>query len=248
MKFVDTGEQEVGVCIIVPSAGGLARYTMFELSIEALVAPVGSGLARCEGITGFAYGINEVVGRIIAPYYWLLDDDHEFDADVLLRLIKHRVPVVSALTVTKQPPFKPVIFKGQEPSKCEKHGYAKCEMCQHKEGIEHIWYDWDDLSGRYGIMPVFAGPKPGMLIARQVFDAMPKPWFEVGQYESDKLGEDLWFCEKLRKAGIPMYVDLDAVTGHIAPCAIRPVRKKDGSFTVKLHWGNNMSLVLGSPK
>jgi hypothetical protein len=55
-----------------------------------------------------------------------------------------------------------------------------------------------------------------LLIRKEVFEKIPRPWFE---FEWDKnhdsyLGEDYSFCEKVKKAGFDIYCDPFAVAKH----------------------------------
>lgn len=58
-----------------------------------------------------------------------------------------------------------------------------------------------------------------MLIKTSVFLDIPQPWFPIEWVEElgDYRGEDWAFCERLDKAGIPIYVDLglSRVIGHV---------------------------------
>lgn len=72
-----------------------------------------------------------------------------------------------------------------------------------------------------------------VLIRRDVFSQIERPFFstELSFDKASKLqGEDLYFCEKLKKAGIPVVVDTNVICGHmkmvdLASMALR--RKKE---------------------
>jgi hypothetical protein len=59
------------------------------------------------------------------------------------------------------------------------------------------------------------------------------------------MGEDLYFADKLREAGVPICVDVDAAIGHFAPAAAWPVRDENGLFSVTLVWENGEQFRLG---
>lgn len=50
-----------------------------------------------------------------------------------------------------------------------------------------------------------------MLIKREVFEKIAKPWFTVGYNPMTNLeiGEDYWFCQQCEKQNIPIYIDHD---------------------------------------
>lgn len=53
-----------------------------------------------------------------------------------------------------------------------------------------------------------------MLIAREVFEKVPPPWFQC--YEKGNAQEDIYFCLKAKKYGFQVYVDTGLSLGHIA--------------------------------
>ena len=57
-----------------------------------------------------------------------------------------------------------------------------------------------------------------VLVRTSVFPRLKYPWFSWVNYQGaarNVLGEDLFFCEELRKAGIPRYVDARVGCGHM---------------------------------
>lgn len=54
------------------------------------------------------------------------------------------------------------------------------------------------------------------LVKTDVFKAIPRPWFKWVNYSNgDVLTEDLYFCEELRKAGVPRHLDTRVACGHL---------------------------------
>jgi hypothetical protein len=231
MQYVETGEKAVDVLVMVPQARGQTRYTMFEIALQDMQAPLGSNLARIQGISGIAAGVNQVIKTTKASYYWFIDDDHWFDVQVLLKLLRHKLPVVVAVTMMKEPPFTPVIIQG---------------IKKDDEGFEqHIPYQLIDMTNKYGLQPIFASGRPGMLVAREVFEKIPPPWFILGHFNPEYPAEDLYFCKLLREHGIQLFADFDTFTGHIGPVAIIPHRLPDGRVVPALRWDNGKMVILG---
>jgi hypothetical protein len=227
------------VTVVVPS-GVLARYTTFEISTDALQAPPGSALYRARG-PSVAKNRNEVLRHSQDAYFWLIDDDHEFDANILMSLLDHfmhggrdSVPdlsVVTALTMFKTPGFHPTIFSEQATNPVD--GYPMFKTVT-----------WADLAGHRGLYgPVWACNVSGMLIPRVVLEKVNAPWFQLGQLNPEQAHEDVYFCQLLREAGIPIYVDLDVTMGHLNPVAARPRQAKDGTWNLELHWGGGERLT-----
>lgn len=56
------------------------------------------------------------------------------------------------------------------------------------------------------------------LVRTSLFEKLKFPWFDWVNYDDDKhsqLSEDLFFCERCRKANIPIYTDTRVVCGHM---------------------------------
>ena len=62
------------------------------------------------------------------------------------------------------------------------------------------------------------------LIKTEVFQRLKYPWYDWVNYEDRRmLSEDLFFCERCRKAGIPIYSDTRAGCGHLLRHIQQPV-------------------------
>lgn len=57
-----------------------------------------------------------------------------------------------------------------------------------------------------------------ILIRKEVFEKLEKPyfleWSPIMPEDVHKFGEDLWFCDRLAQAEIPLYVSLNCYVGH----------------------------------
>jgi len=228
MQVVESAYKPVAVCI--PS-GGMTRYLLFETSLEGLCVPDKTCIYRIASASP-AKNRNDAV-RLAGPevsHFFFMDDDHHFDMDLVLRLLRWNVPVVGALVSFSKPPFHPVLFKGET----------------HENGRKQfISIPWSELDGRLGLYPVFAAAGAGILVRRDVFEKIPDPWFALGRYTADECAEDMYFYEQCRNAGFPIYVDLDSPVGHFAPVAAWPVRREDGKWTIELMWETGKRLRLG---
>lgn len=208
-------------CVCIPSTS-LTRYVLFETSMEGLHCPNESVSYRVVSSSA-AKNRNDAIR--LAPkectHFFFMDDDHHFGDTLLLQLLRRRLQVVCGLTPIASPPFSPVLFNGIQIVK----GKTK-----------HRNIPWAELDGKSGLYPIFAGAGASLLVTRDVLDRVGDPWFELGKYDSEQAGEDLYFYEKCRNLGIPLYVDLDATMGHISPTAVWPVLRADGKWTVHLMW------------
>lgn len=124
-----------------------------------------------------------------ADYHLLIDWDHTFPPDALIRLAAHDKPFVAA----NYPP---------------RHGG--------KNGTAYAGQD-QPAAGR-GLQSVAAAGLGFALVNPHVFSRTERPWFQshIGENGTLDCGEDVHFCNQVRKAGIPVFVDHDLIVGHIA--------------------------------
>ena len=201
-----------------------SRYTSFWTDLHNLETPDGVTLDFAVGGT-LGQARNTLVQRFLqtdAGWLCMLDDDHAVDPQFLRRwLYAHetrlnapvRHPIVASLYLMRGAPFAPTLYGAPRPG-------------LHKDQMDLGHFSLKDfptagvvsqsLDGRQ----VYAAGASGMFVRRDVYEAMPAPWYELGQ--SDNIGEDFWFCVKAQRLGIPVQVDLDSRLGHLAPFAIWP--------------------------
>lgn len=122
-----------------------------------------------------------------------IDADMVFLPDALERISAHGKPIVSGHCLKRRRPFGPT-------------------TAIESEGKLHIL----TIEGR-GLMPVDAVGAAFLWVSIDVFRSIRPPWFEHG-----RLGEDYDFCEKARKAGFSIHVDLDIRVGHITQAVVWP--------------------------
>lgn len=124
-----------------------------------------------------------------------IDSDMSVPAYALLHLLRHDVPVVSGVYVSKQPPHLYMAGTYNE------DGSRLMTFPEIKPG-QLIECDW-----------VGAG---FMLIDMKVFEKIEPPYFSWKEFPGKKnAGEDEYFCDKVRAAGMKVYVDTDCIVGHI---------------------------------
>ncbi|HSW00016.1 MAG TPA: glycosyltransferase [Sedimentisphaerales bacterium] len=126
-----------------------------------------------------------------ADYIFFLDSDMVFPPDTLERLLKHG--------------FETSIVGCAYSTRCEPiHNTAQ-------DANGDIVVKRDDK----GLKDVRRLATGCMLIPRSVFVCTPRPWFLTPHVEVEGvvggryLGEDYYFCDKVRSQGFPIYADLD---------------------------------------
>ncbi len=130
----------------------------------------------------------------------MLDTDHAHPADILERLVRWvdneaKPLVVSGLNYQRKPPYRPCAFM-----------FDGSEL-----GILPI-IKWPN-----GLVKVDAVGAASLLIAREVFERVPAPWWEFVYYGEHRklIGEDIWFCKRCKDAGIDIYVDTTTTSPHL---------------------------------
>lgn len=228
--MITVADAKEAVTVVIPS-GTVCRYLSFEMDMHGLHVPGHSTMARASGSSP-AKNRNEAIRLSYTPWYFFCDDDQKVDPDLIFSLMKHDKPVVAAHVVTKEPVFMPLIFKGE---RVFKNGRRQWQP-----------YTWQDIDGKRGLFgPVHAANGGVFLVKREVFDTIPDPWFQMGQYHPEECNEDLFFYEQCRKHEIPIYVDLDTRAGHISPWAAWPLQLPDGMWTVELRASNGEHVLMG---
>jgi hypothetical protein len=123
-----------------------------------------------------------------------LDTDQVYyDTDLIPRLVSHGKQITGGKVHRRWIPFEPIL---------------------QRNGL-HVP---DEEIDKGGLVPVDSTGAGCLLINTDVFYEIEKPWFEVVRGENDdvKVGEDVSFCRKARKAGIEIFVDCDVSIGHLA--------------------------------
>lgn len=120
-----------------------------------------------------------------------LDSDMYFEKDAVLKLLERGKKVVGANYNTRKLP-KQSTARLYPLIESQKPVDGKSDMLQLAESVATGF----------------------MLIDLSVFEKISKPWF----FWKENLGEDYYFCEKVREVGIDVWCDLSIPIGHIGEC------------------------------
>lgn len=132
-----------------------------------------------------------------------IDSDMRFPADTLEILLSRDVPIVGVNATTRREPVLPTAMnlKIDKANPGEpKHVWSKIES-RDKKGIEQV------TAVGFGVT----------LVRREVFEKIPKPWFDIIWTDhGNVIGEDVAFCVKALENEIPVFVDheLSMHIGH----------------------------------
>lgn len=132
-----------------------------------------------------------------ATHMLFLDCDMVFPRDIIQKFLNRHVPVVGANYVRRSLPTIPTAFKG---------GKAPEGMLYTEPGDNSL----------VEVMHVGTGC---MFIDTRVFDHLELPFFkfETAENKIGTIGEDVYFCKKIREAGFKIYCDQEVSqnVGHI---------------------------------
>jgi len=126
-----------------------------------------------------------------------MDHDVVFPGDTIDKLLAHEKPVVGAT----------YNMRGVEPP-------STCVVLLDEHGDKTPWEHLPKEPFRCEALPGGA-----MLVRMDVFDKIDRPWFAIQEDETGELSmsEDVWFCNRVRAAGMEIWCDPTIPTGHIGP-------------------------------
>ena len=203
-------------------ANDSARYSLFTRCSLDLILP--EGWKREMLIGGDWCGArNDLCRAVLAEGYshlWFMDDDHAFAPDMLERLLAHDKALVSPLCLTRVYPFTPVQYASNNGT-----AYLPIPLSEAPED---------------GLVEIVAGGCAGMLIRRDVIEAIEPPWFEYADRS-----EDIIFCEKAVAAGFDLWCDVGCLLGHITTAVVTPARTDQG-WATGLRVGGDLDLIVNT--
>jgi hypothetical protein len=174
------------------------------------------GLVRKMTQDGVDFTLNAMTGTSVLPkarqlacdhalkegytHILFLDDDMSFNGDLFATLFAKQKRVVGANYSNKNP----------ENPLPQTHGLDGKPLYSHyKEGAEEVgWLGFGAI-----------------LIDLSILSVIEKPWFEMRWLPETQqyLGEDYYFCLKVRSHGVAIHVDHDAKCAHVGDYPYREV-------------------------
>lgn len=200
-----------------------ARYSLFSSCIDRLVLP--DGWKKEWLIGGDWCGARNALCRLLLEedyeYLWFMDDDHAFAPSLLTKLLAHDEALVTPICLTRVHPFKPVQYTERDES--GEYQYLPIQL---------------ENSPDNGLVEIQAGGCAGMLIRRDVIEAIEPPWFEYADRS-----EDIIFCEKAKAAGFKLHADLSCRLGHITTAVVEPA-VRGGDWQTGLTIGRDLRVMI----
>jgi hypothetical protein len=210
-------------------SGELSRYAKFWECVLAMYGSLPEGSSILPLYSQWtADNINRFVEAMQPQHAWLAiwANDHEFRPDVTLRLLAHNVALVAPLCPLRSPPNHYSMF--------------------HDLGDRYQSYTWEELQGQRGLIPVDAFGGPGLVIRREVIEAIGQPFWMNDPRSPTNPREDLYSISRIRKAGFQPYVDLDTPIAHDTVLTMWPTRDAAGNYGVAYYQGSYLIGVLYS--
>jgi hypothetical protein len=214
-----------------------ARYSHCHASIGGIQRPAGSRYFPVSSLSpaaNFNYAAQTMLAQPELQWILLLNDDHLYPPDMLIRLLDRRVDAVTALYLDRSAnpelsplPFPPVLFDRVDPD-----GQVMRRFL---------------APGEHGLIPIVACGDGAMLVRRSAFERIPPPWWTLGELDPTQANHDLSFCRRLRDAGFALYADLDVVVGHVTPMTLTPRRDPDGTWTTEIRGRHPQAIVIPQP-
>ena len=211
------------VAICIPTRGEFEVGTAFDLAVMcAYDARFRTGHQSLYTVAGTLIfdqreKLAEEALREGADYILWVDADMRFPKNTLEVLLKRDKPIVGVNATTRSIPVRPT---------------AK-NLDIDFEKKENTWTPIvsKDKTGCEKVTAIGCGV---MLVKREVFEKIPRPWFWFEQLPGGKLlGEDVYFCVKAQDAGYDTYLDHDLsnMIGHVGRYTFGWhdfIEKKDG--------------------
>jgi hypothetical protein len=177
-------------------------WTSSALALLGIFAalPPNSGMNFMpEAASSIAAKRTQLVEQMLdTPHFeWIafIDSDMHPPANSVLRLLSHELDVVSALYMQRQPPYVPAV-------RFLENGPPRPEEYQGPAAVNAVGF--------------------GMIvIRRQVFERVPRPWF-ADDPNTPGLNEDFHFCHRAREAGYKIHLDAALECGHVGSTIITP--------------------------
>lgn len=170
------------------------RFSEFSMSLGRLELPKDWELYGAFNYD-CAHACNFLADSFVGDALMLMGDDHQFGANLLTGLLEHDVPIVAPLCLSRRPPFAPVARIDHKPI---------------------------ELEGAPRLIEVDVTGTAGMVIRREVFEALEPPYFQNEYVDGQLVTDDIFFCRKAREAGFDIHVDTSLALTHTALVQITP--------------------------
>ena len=201
--FPDGVKLAIALPHTLPLISTVTHHSLFCVArpdrVEYLTAHSGGDLANRR-----EYQIEEAL-KLQCNHIWLIDGDMDFPNDILIRLfklLKQGADLAGGLCYRGYPPYEPI---AKHP---EKTGNMK----------PLIDFQFGDI-----IEPKGTGTAC-LLVKREVFEKVPRPWFTITRDSKDPLkitkSLDFYFTNRAVELGFKLWIDNSEDIGHLKEIGI----------------------------
>lgn len=149
-------------------------------------------------------------------HLFFIDSDSVPRADIVTRLLQYDKPITSGWYLSRSRSGLPVVLKitAKAMPKC-----LKCLISKPKKFPEWRAYTLTELltapkDKKTGLVKVDGVGAGALLLRRDAFDKLEKPYFYEDHLNPHSFGEDLYFGLNCKIHKVPIYVDLNAFVSH----------------------------------
>lgn len=206
------------------TTGEYARRADFYDYFHMLKKPEGTLQLFCHDRSP-AHGRNLIIETALendCTHVLLIDDDMAYRPESLLQLLEHDVDIVSGLYLSRQYPHAPLAF-----DLADEDGSA-CPMYL--------------MGEKPRLCPIVAAGFGFLLINTRIFQILEKPYVRLGELDCEQWCDDIGFFNRVRKANIQSYVDMECLIGHMGTMVIWPNQLPDGRWMTAYDTGGKGSV------
>lgn len=192
--------------------GEYARRADFYDYYNLLIKPPESMVLLCHDRSP-AKGRNMIIEAALGhdcSHILFIDDDMAYKPDSLLKLLEHDVDIVSGLYLSRAYPHQPIIFEFAD----ENGACFPIYLMGHEKRLT----------------PIVAAGFGFLLIKTDIFKKLKKPYIRLGELNQEEWCDDIGFFNRVRRAEIKSYVDMDVHVGHMGTMIIWPNRDEKGNW------------------
>ena len=209
-------------CVALPTSE-IGRFMLFTISLAGTVQPRGSRI-HAAASANVIENLNSIVREMMPDerWLWVLGDDHVWPTDTLQVLLAEmdahpEADLMVPLVVKRNPPWHLVL-------------YHLLEGRYDENGIQLLRpYSFEEIPPS-GVLEVDAAGSAGMLIRREVLDAVGDPWFNSTPDRDGRqviMNEDITFCLRARELGFRLFATTAATMGHLGIFNVRPAYREN---------------------
>src|SRR5436309_6307386 len=203
-----------------------ARRADFYDWFNMLEKPSGSLISFCHARSP-AKGRNLLVEQALThdcSHILFIDDDMAYRPNALNQLLEHDASIVTGLYLFRAYPHQPLLFD-----------------CFDELGNAHV----TSLRNGNRLIEVVAAGLGFCLIKTDVFNRLEKPWFRLGELNSEEWCDDIGFFHRVYKSGFKVFCDTECMVGHMGTMIIWP-NMMDGKWMTG--YDTNGKSMLNTPQ